>query len=449
ERSRQYQRLRGGTLRVAIGARSAVFAPVKDLGIIIVDECHETSYKQEASPRYHGRDVAVVRASQLGIPCLLGSATPSLESLANAELGRYRKLVLPERVTRHSLPLIEIVDRRNEDPQHSSGERLFSERLLFLLKRTLERREQALLFLNRRGFSRNIHCPRCGYALRCPHCEIGLTYHKQQGCSLCHYCGVMRPVPEQCPDCDFPGIRSSFPGTERIEETLARLFPGVAIGRLDRDTARSQTRMVEILRRFRSGETRILVGTQMVAKGHDIPGVTLVGVLDADIALNLPDFRAAERTAQLLCQVAGRAGRGEQPGRVVIQTRQPEHYAIEAGRRQDLEYLYRTEAPSRRLLRYPPFGYLVRILCEDPEEERAHFTMRQIRETLDVARSPDLVILGPAPAPLARLRGRYRYHLILKSLQRRSLHDLAEPIAWESYGGATRVMVDVDPQSLL
>ncbi|MEM7262301.1 MAG: primosomal protein N', partial [Planctomycetota bacterium] len=311
ERAEQYRRLRRGEVRVAIGARSAIFAPIPDLGIIVVDESHESSYKQENSPRYHARDLAVLRAMRRSIPCVLGTATPSLETYHNAKSGKYTYLELPERVTAHSLPEIEVIDL-SKNEEHTGGP--LSRRLEKCLAETLEDDGQALLFLNRRGFARQVFCGSCGYSFECEACDIPLTYHKRQDRALCHYCGTVERIPPKCPECDFPGLGRRRDGTERIEENLAERFPDVVIDRLDRDTATSATRLEAILDRFRRGETRILVGTQMVAKGHDIPGVTLVGVLDADIALQQPDFRAAERTAQLLCQVAGRAGRGDKPG---------------------------------------------------------------------------------------------------------------------------------------
>ncbi len=449
ERSMHYGRLRQREVRVAIGARSAIFAPIPDLGLIVVDECHEESYKQENAPRYHARDLAVVRASQLGIPVLLGSATPSLETRENIVRGRYVCLSLPKRVTGHGRAEVEVVDRRAESADDGPPAML-GPKLVMRLRETVERGEQALLFLNRRGFARRIHCGRCGFQLLCNDCDIGLTYHKRQDRSLCHYCGSIRPVPTICPDCKSPGISRTLPGTERIEETLHSIFPGVEIGRLDRDTATSGTRMEEIITRFRDGRTQILVGTQMVAKGHDIPGVTLVGVIDADVALGMPDFRAAERTAQLLCQVAGRAGRGDKPGRVVIQTRQPEHYALEAAALQDLERVRIKETAVRKLLLYPPYGALVRVLCEDPDEERAFETAETIRRGIEKMGVSSVKVLGPAPAPLGKLRGRYRVHLLLKAKERPPLHRVASRVAWaKPRWSTTKVVVDVDPTSLM
>ncbi|MFN0059523.1 MAG: primosomal protein N' [Planctomycetota bacterium] len=450
DRGGAYERLRTGAIRVAIGARSAVFAPIARLGLIVVDECHESSYKQESAPRYHAGDVAVLRASQLGIPCLLGSATPTLEQLHNARTERFKLLSLPERVTRHALPDIEIVDRRAESPSEGGGELLFSPRLLARLEETLGRDEQAILFLNRRGYARNIHCPRCGYSMRCGACDIALTYHRGSDRSLCHYCGAEGKVPARCPDCDSAQLRRSLAGTERIETILEKLFPGVSCGRLDRDTVTSEARLVEILDDFTKGRTRLLIGTQMLAKGHDIPGVTLVGVVDADVALNMPDFRAAERTMQLLCQVAGRAGRGARPGKVVIQTRQPLHYAIEAARRQDPSYLYKHESAIRKQLGYPPFGYLVRIVCEDRDEERCVASAAALAAQLSAALVAGVRLLGPAPAPLPRLRDRFRYHLLLKGQKRDELNTIAQLAAFERpRWKTTRVAVDVDPQQML
>ena len=449
ERSMHYGRLRQREVRVAIGARSAIFAPIPDLGLIIVDESHEESYKQENAPRYHARDLAVVRASQLGCPVVLGSATPTLESKENVARGRYTPLSLPRRVTGHGRAQVELVDRRLE-PTTDGPPPMLGPKLVMRLRETMERGEQALLFLNRRGFARRIHCGACGFQLQCRECDIGLTYHKHEDRSLCHYCGAVEPVPSTCPDCKAPAIRRSLPGTERIEETLTKLFPEVEVGRLDRDTATSGSRMQEIIARFRAGETRILVGTQMIAKGHDIPGVTMVGVIDADVALGMPDFRAAERTAQLLCQVAGRAGRGEKPGRVVIQTRQPDHYALEAAVRQDLDIVRTKEAAVRKILRYPPYGHLVRVLCEDTQEERAFETATTIRRGSEKLGEAAVELLGPAPAPLGKLRSRYRVHLLLKSPDRAAIHRVAHRIAWaKPRWSTTKVIVDVDPMSLM
>lgn len=448
ERALQYRRLRSGEVQVAIGARSAVFAPVPDLGLIVVDECHESSYKQESSPRYHARDVAVMRASLLRIPCVMGTATPSLESFENVRRERFTQLSLPERVTAQELPTIEICDRRQESGRARAN--LLSARLVELMRETLDRGEQVVLFLNRRGFARHTQCPVCGFTLHCKECDIALTYHKREDRSLCHYCGAIHAVPTSCPECQHEGLRRRTPGTERIEETLAKLFPEVPVGRLDRDTAQSHGNLENILEEFRSGRTRILVGTQMVAKGHDIPGVTLVGVIDADLALQLPDFRAAERTAQLICQVAGRAGRGQIPGRVVIQTRQPDHYAIIAGQRQDQSLVYQREEAMRRALGYPPFGYLVRIVCEDPAEARAKETAADFARLVRNGSHEGVKVLGPAPAPLARLRSHHRYHVLIKSRTRTALREAASPLLhhrrkWST----TRVVLDVDPQSLL
>lgn len=447
ERAVHYERLRKGEVRLAIGARSAVFAPVPNLGIIVVDECHESSYKQENTPRYHARDVAVMRAHRLGIPCVLGSATPSMESLENVRRGRFERLRLDSRVNGRPLASIELVDRRSE----SSGKGgILSQRLIERIRSTIERDEQVLLFLNRRGFARNLQCNRCGFSLRCEQCDIPLTYHKQKDHSQCHYCGEKQSISDRCPQCEASGLRQQLPGTERIEETLAKLFPEVEVDRLDRDTATSSKRMEAILQRFKEGKTRILVGTQMVAKGHDIPGVTLVGVIDADIALGLPDFRSAERTAQLLCQVAGRAGRGEQPGRVVLQTRQPEHYALSCASRQDLDQLLHEEDSIRKLLKYPPHGQLARLLFEDESERRALETAQGLVEAMRERNQGAVQILGPAPAPFERLRGRFRQHVLLKCENRGPIREVArvaleEKPRWSS----TRISLDIDPQNLL
>ncbi|MGE4602145.1 MAG: primosomal protein N', partial [Planctomycetota bacterium] len=418
-------------------------------GIIVVDESHESSYKQENSPRYHARDVAVMRAHRLKIPCILGSATPSMESLENVRRGRYERLRLDSRVNGRPMAQIEIVDRRTESGGKGGGG-LLSDRLVERIRSTLDRGEQVLLFLNRRGFARNLQCKSCGFLVHCKQCDIPLTYHKQKDHSQCHYCGERQSVSNRCPRCESAGLRQRSPGTERIEKSLIALFPDVEIGRLDRDTATSSARMEAILGRFREGKTGILVGTQMVAKGHDIPGVTLVGVLDADIALGLPDFRSAERTAQLLCQVAGRAGRGELPGHVVLQTRQPEHYALLCAARQDLDQLLEQEDAVRKLLKYPPHGHLARLLCEDKDERRVIQSAQGLADAMKACPGDSVQILGPAPAPLERLRGRYRQHILLKCTDRKPIRDVArialdEKPRWAS----TRISVDIDPQNLL
>jgi primosomal protein N' (replication factor Y) len=449
ERAIHYERLRKGEVRIALGARSAVFAPVPDLGIIIVDECHESSYKQENSPRYHARDVAVMRSHQLSIPCVLGSATPSMESLENVRRGKFERLRLSSRVSGRPMAKIEVVDHRNE-PGITGVGGLLSLKLIEKMRETLARDEQVLLFLNRRGFSRDLQCKRCGFSVRCKQCDIPLTYHKQKNHSQCHYCGEKQSVSDQCPSCKSSGFRQRSPGTERIEETLVKLFPEVEIDRLDRDSVTSASRMEAILRRFKEGKTKILVGTQMVAKGHDIPGVTLVGVLDADIALGLPDFRSAEKTAQLLCQVAGRAGRGDSPGHVILQTKQPEHYALRCAVLQDLDQLLTAEDSIRKILKYPPHGHLARLLCEDEDEHRAIQSAQQLAESMKGSSVDGVQILGPAPAPLERLRGRFRFHIFIKSAQRSPIRvvgrlALEQKPKWSS----TRVSLDIDPQNLL
>ncbi|MEC9475589.1 MAG: primosomal protein N' [Planctomycetota bacterium] len=447
ERAVHYERLRRGEVRIALGARSAVFAPVPELGIIVVDECHESSYKQENTPRYHARDVAVMRAHRLGIPCILGSATPSMESLENVRRGRFERLRLDSRVNGRPLARIEVVDRRSESG-NTGG--LLSHRLIERIRATLGREEQVLLFLNRRGFARNLQCNRCGFSLRCEQCDIPLTYHKQKDHSQCHYCGEKQAISNRCPQCKVTGLRQQLPGTERIEETLIQLFPETEIDRLDRDTATSTGRMEAILRRFREGKTQILIGTQMIAKGHDIPGVTLVGVLDADIALGLPDFRSAERTAQLLCQVAGRAGRGDQPGQVVLQTRQPEHYALGCASRQDLDQLLTEEDSIRKLLKYPPHGHLARLLCEDETERRALETAQGLVEAMKEKNQGAVQILGPAPAPFQRLRGRFRIHVLIKCRDRGPIREVARmALDTKPRWASTRVSLDIDPQNLL
>ncbi|HVR73508.1 MAG TPA: primosomal protein N', partial [Planctomycetota bacterium] len=359
ERGREWRRIQEGKARLVIGVRSSVFAPLPDLGLIVIDEEHDSSYKQESTPRYHARDAAIVRARLLGIPIVLGSATPSLESLSNARSGKYLLIEMPRRVTAHDLPVVTTVPL---EPSfyRPDGSGLITEDLDRLIRGRLARKEQVLLFLNRRGFSTYLHCVRCGFVLKCPECDITLTFHRSQDSLRCHYCGHARSVPRDCPDCDMPSIRRSGVGTEKISAEIDRRFEGARVGRLDRDTATSHRAIEGVIARFARGELDILVGTQMVAKGHDFPGVTLVGIVNADTGLHFPDFRAAERTFQVLTQVAGRAGRGHQAGRVVIQTFFPDHFAIRCAARNEFDEFARIELESRRALGYPPFGRLVK-----------------------------------------------------------------------------------------
>jgi primosomal protein N' (replication factor Y) len=449
ERLEAWRRLRAGEVGIALGARSAVFAPVRALGVVVVDEEHDPSFKQEEGVRYHGRDLAVVRAQQAGALAILGSATPSLESAYNVQRGRFVGLSLPARATPRPLPEVSIVDLRR-DPPGPDG--LLSAPLAEALGATLAAGEQSILFLNRRGFSTVVLCRACGEVVRCGSCVVSMTYHRGRARLVCHYCGRTQPVPETCPSCRSPRLERLGTGTERVEAVVRERFPDARVARLDRDTAGSgAARELEaILRRMHAGEIDLLVGTQMVTKGHDFPGVTLVGVLQPDQGTNLPDFRAAERTFQLLEQVAGRAGRGDRPGRVIIQSYKPEHEAIAAAARHDYEGFVRQELEARRETDYPPFSRIVVLRLDAEDEAQARAGAAAAAEAARAAGGAAVRVRGPAEAPLARLRGRSRWQVWLYAHDRSALAATARAAARAARpGGDLRLSVDVDPQSVL
>ncbi|WP_027717222.1 replication restart helicase PriA [Desulfovirgula thermocuniculi] len=450
ERYGEYQRLRSGKANVVLGARSAVFAPLENPGLIVIDEEHEPSYKQEESPRYHARTVALRLAGYSGAVVVLGSATPSLESYAQAGgRGPYRLLRLTRRVGGRPLPEVHVVDLRQEMREGNPG--VLSRRLQEAIAERLARREQVILFLNRKGHSTLVVCRECGLVLKCPQCDITLTYHLSQRLR-CHYCSFNVRAPSLCPGCGSRYLAFLGTGTQKIELELQRLFPQAGILRLDSDSAGRGRAYREIIDGFRRGRADILVGTQMVAKGLDIPGVTLVGVVNADVSLYLPDFRASERTFQLLTQVAGRSGRGEREGEVIIQTYTPHHYAITCARDHDYLSFYRQEMAVRRTLGYPPFSYLCRLLVtgvgEDSVAEGAGILAREIR-----AQEAGVDVLGPAPAPLGRLKGRYRWHLVLKAGEQAALREVVGAALKSCEKMAlfrkVRVSVDMAPQSMM
>lgn len=452
ERDAAWWALRRGSLRIAVGARSALFAPVADLGVIVVDEEHDPSFKQEEGFRYQARDMALLRAHRSGAIAILGSATPSIETMFMAEAGRLKLLRLPERATSQSLPSVEIVDlkRHREGP---SQERLISGPLHRAIEEGLAAQGQAILFLNRRGFAPSLRCETCGEPLQCPACSVALTEHRRAATLRCHYCDFTTPVPERCPTCGGDGLERVGIGTERLEETLAEIFAPARVGRLDRDTA-SGRGVEELLDRLRRRELDILVGTQMVTKGHDIPSVTVVGVLLADQSLAFPDFRAAERTFQLLSQVAGRAGRGESHGHVVLQTFQPDHPAVALAATHDYLGFYRKELAARREHAYAPYSRLIAIRIDAGSEtlaERAARTLAEEALRHRAVREGLVDLLGPAPAPIARIRGRFRYRLMLRSADRKVLRNVAALlVARIDEGlGAARATIDIDPVSML
>lgn len=451
ERYREWQRIRGGEAAVVVGARSAVFAPATSLGLLVIDEEHENTYKQQDNPRYHVREVALERARRAGAVVLMGSATPSVESYYRATQGEYGLLRLDSRVDGRQLPPVRIVDLRRES---RGGGRIFSRLLADKIRQRLGRGEQVILFLNRRGYATFVLCRECGLVLQCPRCSVSLTYHAAGRHLLsCHYCNYRRRAPEVCPRCESFEIGWYGLGTQRVEQEARALFAGARVLRLDVDSTTRRGSHEAILGAFCRGEADILIGTQMVAKGLDIPRVTLVGVISADTSLHLPDFRSAERTFQLLTQVAGRAGRGEIPGEVVVQTYNPGHYSLQAARGHDYLAFYRQEIALRRELAYPPFSHLVNLLVSNPAEERAREVAEKLASRLRVLAAPagDTVgVLGPAPAPLFRLRGKYRWQTALKGPDGELLRQIAGTVKEElGPSAAACVSVDVDPISML
>jgi primosomal protein N' (replication factor Y) len=430
ERAEQWHRIRRGEARIVVGTRSAVFAPMVKLGLVLVDEEHDSSYKQEETPRYHGRDVAVMRAKLNDAVVVLGSATPSLESWANSEKGRYLRIEMLTRVMSRPLPVVELVDMRTEFKE-TGKEDIFSRQVVLETQATLDRGEQVIILLNRRGYSFTVLCRSCGEKIECENCAIAMTYHKPVvGSDLhahpgdrleCHYCGFRRSVPRKCPKCDSEHLYYLGAGSQQGEERLQELFPNARIGRMDRDTVRGRNDMERLLTRLHSGEINLLVGTQMIAKGHDIHGVTLVGVVGADFALGLPDFRAAERVFQLLTQVSGRAGRGELPGRVLVQTYHPEHYAIQYAATHDYAGFVAKEMQYRKWMHYPPFSVLANVIVQGPTLEEAAGWANAIGRWVVGMRLDKVRVLGPAAAPIARLKRIYRFHFVLKSDRRDAL----------------------------
>jgi primosomal protein N' (replication factor Y) (superfamily II helicase) len=450
ERSREWWRVRHGQASVVVGTRSAVFAPVQNLGLVVVDEEHEPSYKQEESPRYHGRDTAIMRAKLERAVVLLGSATPSLESYQHARAGKYALLRLESRVANRQMARVEVVDMR-QDFRQTHRASPFSARLREAIQQRLTAGAQTLILINRRGYSWFALCRSCGAPVQCENCSISLTYHKGRQRMICHYCGFSRGVAKTCPKCSSEYVYFVGEGAERLEESLREMFPQARIGRLDRDTVRTKREYQKLLGAFASGKLDILVGTQMVAKGHDFQRVTLVGVVSADLRLGMPDFRAAERTFQLLTQVAGRAGRGEHPGEVFIESFYPEHYAIQDASRQDFDSFFERELRFRRLMHYPPFAALASVLIRDRKLENAIRWSRQLAEFFTPAGKNGVRVLGPAAAPLAKLKNEHRLQLLLKAQKRSALHEaLAGSLEFcaKKEIPDNAVIVDVDPLNL-
>lgn len=460
ERHDAWRQLRRGERTVAVGARSALFAPVADLGAIIVDEEHDGSYKQSDAPRYHARDLAVVRARLTGAVCVLGSATPSLESWANAEAGKYRRVSLPERVAGRPLPPVHLLDLREERKKAkksggatSEAGLVLTERLVQAVRARLERKEQSILLLNRRGYASFVQCRECGDVGECPNCSISLTFHRRTGRLVCHHCRHDEPAPSRCARCGSTDLSFRGLGTEQVERVVVESFPGARVARMDVDTTSGKWAHHEILGRVERGEVDILLGTQMIAKGLDFPRVTLVGVINADVGIHLPDFRASERTFQLLGQVAGRAGRGALGGEVLIQTSLPEHYALQAALTHDQAGFARRELEERRDPPYPPHVRLANVVISSPDDrlaaDQAEAAVAWLRQAL--RRGPAVSIVGPAPAPIERLHGRWRWHFLLRAARAADLGRVCRGFVrgFQPRGGDVRVALDRDPTALL
>jgi len=446
ERAEQWHRIRRGEARVVAGTRSAVFAPVSDLALVIVDEEQDSSYKQEETPRYHARDVAVMRAKMAGATVVLGSATPSLESYYNAKKNKYALVELPDRVEMRPLPEVEIVDMRQEF-QETGQEQVISRKLAEEIRERLEKKEQVMVLLNRRGYSPVVLCRACGKTLQCKNCAVSMTHHKRDGKMECHYCGHVEHIPDKCALCGSEYVYFVGTGSEKLEELLHGMFPQARIGRLDRDTVRGREDFEHALNALNEGALDMLVGTQMIAKGHDIHGVTLVGVVGADMALGLPDFRAAERTFQLLTQVAGRAGRGQSPGKVVLQTYFQEHYAVQFAARHDFAGFYEKELQFRSWMHYPPYSAIANVLVRSEKLDEALTWSGELGRWFEKTRHEGIRVLGPAAAPITRLKRDYRYHFILKSPSREKMNALLRAMLAEAAARKiprTQVIVDVD-----
>lgn len=463
ERAEQWHRIRRGEAPVVVGTRSAIFAPAPRLGLILVDEEHDGSYKQEETPRYHARDTAIIRARLNGAAIVLGSATPSLESWHNAQRGKYALVQMPDRVSNRPLPEVELIDMRAEF-QATGADQIFSRTLIQETQATLDRGEQAIILLNRRGYSFVVMCRSCGEKIECQNCAIAMTYHKhgraddmddhaRAGQRLeCHYCGFRRTVPTVCPKCQSEHLYYLGAGSQQGEEKLTEIFPNARIGRMDRDTVRGRADMERLLMRLHSGEINLLVGTQMIAKGHDIHGVTLVGVVGADFALGLPDFRAAERVFQLLTQVSGRAGRGDKPGRVVVQSYHPDHYAMKFAQQHDYRSFVQKELQYRRWMHYPPFTALANLVIQSEDLAQASGWAAAMGKFVERVPLPKVRIIGPATAPLSKVKRIYRFHFVLKSESRAALGEALRAIlthAAEQQIPRSNLIADVDAVHLM
>ncbi|WP_394137030.1 primosomal protein N' [Cytobacillus oceanisediminis] len=451
EKYDEWRKIQRKEVKVVVGARSAIFAPFENLGIVIIDEEHETSYKQEENPRYHARDVAIERAGKYKCPVVLGSATPSLESFARAHKGVYQLLSLPKRMNNQSLPSVEIIDMREE--LREGNRSMFSRVLLDKIKDRLEKKEQIVLFLNKRGHSSFVMCRDCGYVINCPHCDISLTYHRFNQQMKCHYCGYEASVPNTCPECESEHIRYFGTGTQKVEEELAKVLPEAKVIRMDVDTTSRKGSHEKLLDQFQEGHADILLGTQMIAKGLDFPNITLVGVLSADTMLHLPDFRSSEKTFQLLTQVSGRAGRHELEGEVIIQTYTPEHYSVELSGEQDYDKFYEREMMVRKIHRYPPFYYISLVTVSHEELMKSVSVTEKITQYIQSRLSAESIVLGPVASPIPRINNRYRYQCLIKYKREpelgRALKKVLDNYQHEIAAGGLAISVDLNPYILM
>jgi len=448
ERHDQWHRIRRGDVDVVVGTRSAVFAPLPDVGLIVVDEEHDGSFKQDESPRYHGRDVAVVRARSVGALVVLGSATPALETFENARQGRYRLVTMARRVMDRPMAAVQVVDMREEYAE-LGADIVLSRPLEEALKAHLARGEQAVVLLNRRGFATLMFCRQCGHSLECPNCSLSLTIHKATRRARCHYCNHAVPLPGKCVKCGGEFMEQSGFGTERVEAEIRALLPEARVTRVDRDTVRRRGAISGVIEAMAARKIDVLVGTQMIAKGHDFPAVTLVGVVSADVGLGMPDFRAGERTFQLLTQVSGRAGRGDKPGLAIVQTLFPKHYSIQHATRQDYAGFFEDEFKFRRAMRYPPAASLINVVVRGPSAGEAMDLAADLAKRVRQAPSPDIRVLGPAPAPLARIKGEHRAQFFIKGTHRARMRDALRAAVEDRADARRRISIDVDPLSVL
>ncbi|MBG9544165.1 primosomal protein N' [Cytobacillus firmus] len=451
EKYDEWRKIQRKEVKVVVGARSAIFAPFENLGIIIIDEEHETSYKQEENPRYHARDVAIKRAENYKCPVVLGSATPSLESFARAQKGVYHLLTLENRMNNQALPAVDIIDMREE--LREGNRSMFSRKLLAKIKDRLGKKEQIVLFLNKRGHSSFVMCRDCGYVINCPHCDISLTYHRYNQQMKCHYCGYEALVPNACPECESEHIRYFGTGTQKVEEELAKILPEAKVIRMDVDTTSRKGAHEKLLDQFQEGHADILLGTQMIAKGLDFPNITLVGVLSADTMLHLPDFRSSEKTFQLLTQVSGRAGRHELEGEVIIQTYTPEHYSIELAGEQDYDKFYDREMMARKIHRYPPFFYISLVTVSHEELMKAVSVTEKITQYIQSKLSAESIVLGPVASPIPRINNRYRYQCLIKYKREpelgQTLKKILDNYQQEISAGGLTVSIDLNPYILM